>query len=148
MKVNLICKSENRERLAEMLAQGGFELSDDAPMTLYENDSIMRTLVAKSGSDTVFLDVKNVVMLESFGHDIYVYDDSRVLRIRERIYMLEDMLPPDMFIRISQSVIINRSKIKRIVATIGMRFILVMANDKEVTVTRSYNKRFRDAFGI
>ena len=58
------------------------------------------------------------------------------------------MLDPDQFLRISNSVVIARNKVKSISPTLSMKFILTMQNGKKVDVTRSYYYIFKEYFGI
>ena len=65
-----------------------------------------------------------------------------------RVYELEKKLPDELFIRISNSVIINRNAIKRVTPALSQKFYLTLKNGDKVDVTRTYYCRFKDYYGI
>ena len=58
------------------------------------------------------------------------------------------MLDPKQFIRVSNSVIINRNMIREIRPTFSQKFILTMKDGSRADVTRSYYNSFKRAIGI
>ena len=148
MKVNLLCRNENREELEARLKAGGFELSQDSEFILYENNYKLEHIVVRDDDDIVLIEIDDAVMIESYGNDIFVYNTLCRFKAKERIYIFEQMLPIDKFARISQSVIINKKDIKKISPSFGMKFTLTMDNGNVVDVTRSYYQRFKDFIGI
>jgi len=66
----------------------------------------------------------------------------------DRLYKIVNLLNPEKFLRISNSVVISKDKVKKISTTLSMKFILTMINGKKVDVTRSYYYIFKDSFGI
>ena len=80
--------------------------------------------------------------------DVLYSVQPKSYQLSERLYKVLDMLDPDQFLRISNSVVIARNKVKSISPTLSMKFILTMQNGKKVDVTRSYYYIFKEYFGI
>ena len=95
-----------------------------------------------------YIDVSDIVYIESLGHDVYVHTAGDNYVTRERLKQLEKLLDPEQFLRVSSSAIINTKQIKQIEASIFQKFILHMQNGARVDVTRSYYYIFKDRFNI
>lgn len=150
MKVKLAVSKQRYKEVENTLLQSGLEIDDDADFTLSENNRyIDRLLVRDTVSDErVFLLVEDIILIEAFGHTLEVHSQSKSYQLSERLYKVLDMLDPDQFLRISNSVVIARNKVKSISPTLSMKFILTMQNGKKVDVTRSYYYIFKEYFGI
>lgn len=150
MKIKLAVSKQRYKEVENILTQCGLEIDDDADFTLSENNRyIDRLLVRDTVSDErVFLLVEDIVLIEAFGHSLEVHSQSNSYQLTERLYKVLDMLDPNQFLRISNSVVIARNKVKSISPTLSMKFILTMINGKKVDVTRSYYYIFKEYFGI
>lgn len=150
MKIRLAVSKQRYKEVENTLLQCGLEIDDDADFTLSENNRyIDRLLVRDAVSDErTFLLVKDIVLIEAFGHNLEVHSKSNSYQLTERLYKVLDMLDPNQFLRISNSVVIARNKVKAISPTLSMKFILTMINGKKVDVTRSYYYIFKEYFGI
>ena len=150
LKIKLAVSKQRYKEVENTLTQCGLEIDDDADFTLSENNRyIDRLLVRDTVSDErVFLLVEDIVLIEAFGHSLEVHSKSNSYQLTERLYKVLDMLDPNQFLRISNSVVIARNKVKSISPTLSMKFILTMINGKKVDVTRSYYYIFKEYFGI
>ena len=110
--------------------------------------SLRMVNLKKQAGIAVFLLVEDIVLIEAFGHSLEVHSKSNSYQLTERLYKVLDMLDPNQFLRISNSVVIARNKVKSISPTLSMKFILTMINGKKVDVTRSYYYIFKEYFGI
>ena len=87
-------------------------------------------------------------MIESYGHTVEVVTSEETYLTSDRLYQLVNALDPEKFIRVSNSVIISKRKIKQIRPSLSMKFVLTMENDRKIDVTRSYYTNFKEAFNI
>ena len=71
-----------------------------------------------------------------------------VSQTNDRLYQLQMMLDPKQFVRISNSVIVNKKQIKDIRPSFSQKFVLTMKNSDRVEVTRSYYAAFKRSIGI
>ena len=151
MKVRLRCKQEDRELIAAMLTGGGFIVSEEGDYIFYERDYTPEYVVGKAkdeSGDLVMVNFSQILYIESFGHEISMVTEKGTFSVKEKLYQLEGNLPVKAFIRISQSVIVNRYNIKKISPGIGMHYFLTMKNNARVDVTRTYYYRFKAEIGI
>ena len=149
MKIKLAVSDERLPELTEALTRAGFELDDAADLVILERDRYLSHLAVRDASGgRVHLAVADIVFLESFGHTVTVHCLDGTFQTSDRLYQLALMLDPKRFLRISNSVIIQRSQVKRIQPSLSMKFILLMADGSRVDVTRTYYNGFKEFFGI
>lgn len=150
MKVKLALSKERYDEIKEILIDHGIEIDDDAELVLSENNRFLDNLIVKDNknNERVILSVDDIVYIEAFGHNVEVHTKDNTYQSTDRLYKIMNQLNPDKFLRISNSVVIQKDKVKRISSTLSMKFILTMFNDKKVDVTRSYYYIFKDSFGI
>ena len=151
MKIKLAVSEERYEEIASLLKEKGIELDDDADLVLSERDRFVSFLsVRETDAEGARRHVRteDVISIEAFGHTVEVRCKDAVYQTTDRLYQLQAVLDPGQFIRISNSVIINRSQIKHISPTFSQKFILTMKDGSRADVTRSYYSSFKRSIGI
>ncbi len=151
MKIKLAVSEENYKRIADELTALGIEIDDSAELVLTEQGKYVSHLaVRKTDAEgaRLHIDAESIIAIEAFGHTIEVRTKDAVYQSTDRLYQLQAILDPKQFIRISNSVIINRSQIKHISPTFSQKFILTMKDGSRADVTRSYYSSFKRAIGI
>lgn len=150
MEIKLAVSSERYEEIKNALTDLGVSVSDSADLVLFETNRFVDNLVLKGQTDAAryVVPVSEIIVIESYGHTVEVHAKTGTYKACERLYQLLNLLDPDKFLRISNSVIIAKNKVKQITPSLSMKFSLTMENGKRVDVTRSYYYIFKDAFGI
>lgn len=148
MRVKLKLNSDKREPIRMELEDLGVEISENADLILTEENYTEGELLCRSNEDRFLIPIDDILYIESLGKDVFVYTGKSKFSAAVRLYMLERTLPAEKFIRISNSVIINRTAIKKIRPALSQKFYLTLKNDDVVDVTRSYYVRFKDYYGI
>lgn len=150
MEIKLAVSNERYEEIKNALLDRGITVSDSAELVLYEADRYTDNLIVKGQEDSAryIVPASEIIIIESFGHTVEVHTKSGTYRSCDRLYQLANLLDPDKFLRISNSVIIAKDKVKQITPSLSMKFSLTMENGKKVDVTRSYYYIFKEAFGI
>lgn len=148
MKIRIVCKNENYEKYKTILEKAGFTISNDANLLFREEDYLQDSFVGEVDGNYEIITYQDVLYFESFGHDIYMHILNNNLRIKEKLFEIEAMLTDKGFIRINKSQIINKFMIKKIVPTFNSRFILIMKNNDELYVSRSYKTLFKQSIGL
>jgi len=150
LRIKLLVSDARYDDIERELASMGIVIDDDADLLLTERDLFVSHLIVRSESDNerIRIATDEIIIIESFGHDILIQTRRGGFKTGERLYQLERMLNPEYFLRISNSVIIAKNKIKRIKPTLSSKFILTMSNGHTVDVTRSYYVIFKDRLGI
>lgn len=148
-KVKIICDEKKRVDIERMLIAGGFSVCDDAEFVLIESGVFLSTITGRDLSgERVIIKIEDIEYFESFGHDIFlITTEKERLKISEKMYELEAALPP-VFIRIGQSNIVYKKRIRKIIPSLFQRFDLIMDSGVRLRVTRSYYNRFCEALGI
>lgn len=150
MKLKLVVSKERYEEIKTILTKHGIEIDDNADLVLSENNRFIDSLTVKNKltNERVILPVEDIAYIETFGHSVEVHTKDMTYQAMDRLYKIVNLLDPDKFLRISNSVVIARDKVKKITPTLSMKVILTMADDENVDVTRSYYYIFKEFFGI
>ena len=149
MKIKLSVSDEHYESVKQSLEEHGIGIDDDAKYILSENDRFPGHLTVRDedGSKKL-ISVDDIVTIESYGHNVEIHTADNVFKTSDRLYQLTAVLDPEVFLRVSNSVIIAKKQVREIIPTFSMKFILKMKNGSRVDVTRSYYSRFKAFFGI
>lgn len=150
MKVRLAVSKENYEKIKSELTELGIEIDDSSELMISESNRFVDIIIVKDmiSSGHMVLSSDDIVYIESFGHSIEVHTQDNTYQALDRLYKIYNMLDPNKFLRISNSVIIAKNKVKMISPTLTRKFTLTMANGRTVDVTRSYYYLFKESFGI
>lgn len=150
MKIKLAVSNKRYEEIKASLIERGFQIDDNADLVLSESNIFVDNLIVKdaSSNERIILSIEDIVLIETFGHTVEVHTQDKTYQAFDRLYKIFNLLDPDRFLRISNSVVIARDKVRRITPTLSMKFILTMKNNRNVDVTRSYYYIFREYFGI
>ncbi len=150
MKVKLSVSQEHYQEIKIALIEHGIEIDENSDLILSESNHYIDNLMVKDKqtNEQIYLSVNQIVSIESFGHSVEVFTKDASYQVKERLYKIEALLNPDKFLRVSNSVIIAKDKIKKISPTLFMKFILAMNDSRNIVVTRSYYYIFKESFGI
>ena len=150
MSMKLLVSDARYDEIERVLVSKGFTIDDDADLLLTEKDLFANHLIVRSDLNhaRVRVPTDEIIVIESFGHDILVKTTQGAFKASERLYQLERLLDPAQFLRISNSVIVAKNKIKRITPALSSKFVLTMSNGQTADVTRSYYGIFKDRLGI
>lgn len=148
MKIKLMVGEERRAGIENELARRGIEVADDADLILSEENSYPDCLLGRKGETLFRVRTDEILYIESLGHDVLAHTADGEYRLRERLRRLEGLLDPQKFLRISNSVIVARDRVKRIRPALSQKFTLTLSDGSSVDVTRSYYYIFKDSFGI
>jgi len=112
-------------------------LLEDLKSSAHHTDRI----AVKSAGKVVFLKLSEVDWVESADNyvKLHVRNDSHMLR--ETMNALEHKLPPDRFLRISRSTIVNVERIKELHPLFHGEYVVVLANGARLNLTRSYRDK-------
>lgn len=132
MILKLRLSKERVKEISEELIHMGVSISEDSELILTEENYLSGELYCKDNTDRVVIGISEILYIESMGKNIYVHTKDKTYTTASRVYELEKKLPDELFIRISNSVIINRNAIKRVTPALGQKFYLTLKNDDKV----------------
>lgn len=116
---------------------------------LRNNESVLSDdhIVGKLDDKFAMVEYKDIHYFNANSNDVFFHTDQSY-QCKFKLYELESSLKDMGFIRINKSEIVNIKKVKEIVPWFNSRLILVLANDQELVVTKSYTKIFKDYIGF
>ena len=148
MRLKLRLNKSTLDSIQEELIRKEIEVSEDADLILTEEGYIGESIECKDADGIVYVNTEDICYMESVGHDVYVHTLDAEYKTKYRIYQLEGLLPPERFIRISNSVIIKRNAIRHIKPALSSKFYLTLTTGVVVDVTRTYFQKFKEFYGI
>lgn len=148
MKIKLDVSKELYDGLKRKLTEAGFEISEDAALVLTDCVESAEYISCKKDGGTHHILEEEIIFIESMGHDVFIHTNSEVYKSSDRLWQLEKSLSSDVFLRISNSVIINTKEVKGIKSALSQKFLVTLSDGSRVDVTRSYYYIFKNKFGI
>ena len=88
--------------------------------------------------------VAEVLYFESVDNRTFLYTESEVLEVKQRLYELEDVLSEKDFIRISKSQIVNVNKIHALRPELNRTIEATMCNGERLSISRKYAAAVRE----
>ena len=150
MKIRLAVGKESMDEVQLFLSEHGIELDDDSEFILIQKSKYVSRLPVKNSKsgEKIYLSTKDIIYLESFGHNVFLHAINGDYVTSEPLYQLELMINPERFVRVSASVIVSHVHIKQITAMLSQKYALHLSNGAIVDVTRSYYHDFKERFGL
>ncbi len=97
----------------------------------------VRRLTVRDGDRTVVVPAEEIDWIEAAGNYVLLHAGKENHILRETMSALEAQLPPELFLRVSRSAMINLRRIKELRATGGGEHQAILSNGQKVPVTRS-----------
>lgn len=88
------------------------------------------------------LDIDEIDYFEAVDKRCFAYLEKKVFEVKYTLLQIEDFLSPYGFIRINKSNIVSIYKIEKIKCATNMHLIVVLANGKQLIISRHYKKLF------
>jgi len=98
-------------------------------------------LAIKSGGRIVIVKTTDIAWIEAAHNYVEVHDEKQAHLLRESISSIEARLPPDKFVRISRSVIINVDRVKELEPLFGGEYTVTLQNGQRLTLSRRYRHK-------
>lgn len=141
-----IVSDENIDLIKKAIYNHKIIFDDNANIFFIEEETSKQTINIKLINGNALIKCDLIYSIESFDHEINIYCDEIYLT-RTPLKEILPLLSND-FIQINQSVIINITKIKKVISSLNQTYTVYLDNNKKYTVTRSYFKLFNERIGI
>lgn len=109
-------------------------------------EAVEENLVAYQDKEAVSIRCRDVICIFSANKFVYLETADARLRIKERLYEMEEKLDKTRFVRISNSEIVNLRKIKRMDTSITGTIKMYLEGEIETYVSRRYVSKIKTAF--
>ncbi|MCX7711957.1 MAG: LytTR family transcriptional regulator DNA-binding domain-containing protein [Clostridia bacterium] len=138
-KVSIVFDLNNMDPFIELLDKLCKPLEDTAD-----------TIIGKSSEDKYeIISYDKIHYFEGRGNNTVCVTAYCEYKVKAKLYELQERLPQNRFIRVSKSLIVNITCVSQIIPWFGRRFVLRFCDSKkEVEVSRSYVKNFKNFLGI
>ena len=143
MKCTLIITDRQEEEVV-VYARERTKIVDDIERLI--KDSAFE-LIGYNGDEAVSLSADEVSCFTVEDGRVYALTDSEKLRLKCRLYQLEDTLSKD-FVKINQSCIANIRKIARVDTSISGTLLIKFKNGHKDYVSRRQLKAVKERFGL
>ncbi len=115
---------------------------------IYSIKSGRSRLTAFSGEDILKLSPSDVFYFESVDNHVCACCEKEVYEVKQKLYELESLYDHSDFLRISKAMIVNVSKIQRIVPMFNGRLEAVLHNGERVVISRQYVPDLKKKLGV
>ncbi|GLX81832.1 LytR/AlgR family response regulator transcription factor [Thalassotalea eurytherma] len=102
-------------------------------------------LPIKDAGEVSRVPVKSIMWIDAAGDYMCVHTTDTTHILRKTMKELEESLDPRQFIRCHRSIIVNKHFIAKFCSQVNGEYYLVMKNDKELKVSRSYKDKVKKA---
>ena len=125
-----------------------FENFSEEEIVSFFKDNIQKTKHAVVGyrQDDTYGDIlgkcdyQDVLYFEGIGDKVYAYADNLTLRLKNKLYEIEEF--SNLYVRISKSFIVNILVVEKIYPSLDGKFIIELTDGQNLTVSRKYKKQF------
>jgi two-component system LytT family response regulator len=98
-------------------------------------------LAFKSDGRVVFVRLDEIEYIEAEGNYAKIHIPGGTHLLRETMSALEGQLPPEQFLRLSRSVIVNLDRVKEVQPLFYGDHVVILRNGTRLTLTRSHRDR-------
>ena len=108
----------------------------------------MERVLIRSGDDILIMKTDDIDWIEAAGNYVYLHTGKKSRLLRETMNNLQEKLDPEKFIRIHRSCIVNIERIRKMQPSSHGELIIVMSDNTELTLTRTYRDNLIGRFEI
>lgn len=105
-------------------------------------------ITATQDQRIVMIRPKDVYYFEAVDSKVFLYTQSQVYEVKQRLYELEEIYKGYEFFRASKSIILNLSKIDHLSPVLGSRLEAVLLNKEKIIVSRQYVAKLKEILGL
>ena len=101
-----------------------------------ETTKNIQKIIGIQGNDIFVINITDIIMFYSEDKNNFCKTKSGIYKVKEKLYYLEEMLPKNDFIRISNSAIININNVKCFNTSIVGKMVVKFVDGSEEAVSR------------
>lgn len=125
------------------------EMTDEIKEMIQKLSAYQHKILAGFQEDTIqLIDLTEIIRIYSADKKIFAQTQSSEFVIRLRLYELEERLDKSLFVRISNSEMVNIKAIKKIDLSYAGTISITLSNGTTTYVSRRYVKKIKQVLGI
>ena len=103
-------------------------------------------LVLKTQGRVYFVKTSDIDWIEAAGNYVKLHVGQTAHMLRETMTKIEQKLPPEKFLRIHRSRLVNIDRIKELNPLFSGDYLVKLQDNTELTLSRNYHDRLRELF--
>jgi len=131
----------HRAKLLKLVCElTGKELTLDSALseTNGATTAFPRKLAIQDGRETSCVDIESIDWVDAAGDYMCVHADGETYVLRGTMKRLEEILDPDVFVRVHRSAMVNRHRVQSLRAHRNGEYFLTLSCDHELKLSRKY----------
>lgn len=124
------------------------QLTPDVEKILATLRMMDHQLTAKKDDEIHFLDIAQIVYIESVDRKCFIYTRDEVYESDFRLYELEQQLEEYGFFRVSKSFLIHLKSIRTLKADINRKIRITMTGGEQIIASRQYAEELKKRLGV
>ena len=124
------------------------QLTPDVEKILATLRMMDHQLTVKKDDEIHFLDIAQIVYIESVDRKCFIYTRDEVYESDFRLYELEQQLEEYGFFRVSKSFLIHLKSIRTLKADINRKIRITMTGGEQIIASRQYAEELKKRLGV
>ncbi|MDD3122229.1 MAG: LytTR family DNA-binding domain-containing protein [Candidatus Izemoplasmatales bacterium] len=104
-------------------------------------------ILAKNNDRTFILSPSDVYYFESVDNKVFAYTQKELYETSYKLYELESLLDPSIFLRVNKNTVLNISKIGFFKSSLNGRMEATLKNNEAIIITRTYVNTIKRMLG-
>ncbi len=148
MKVNINIISSELEEEVNFNIHNVNEKINEAIELLTSSKKIIKYLLVKKEDKHYKVNIDEVFYIESIDRKVFIYTKAETYEISEKLYILEEQLSSNNFLRISKSMLLNINKIYSFYPKLSGNLEALLTNKEKVIISRRYVSNLKSKLGM
>ena len=111
-------------------------------------DNSNDNLVLKQDDEYIIIQKQEIIFAEVYGKNLVIYTAEEEISTTKTLASLLEALPPEIFIQVSKSSILNISSIKKVEPFFSGNLTAKLSNGMKASISRRYVKTLKQRLGI
>nr|WP_026318040.1 LytTR family DNA-binding domain-containing protein [Algicola sagamiensis] len=142
LQIELKKQEQENQKLSALVSQLSSSQQEDAIEA--PQPSYAHSIIVREGQDILKIQTEDILWIDAAGDYMCIHtEDGQTHIVRKTMKELEQSLCPETFLRVHRSSIVNAKFVKKLRSADAGDYYLVLQNDNEVKVSRSYRDRVK-----
>lgn len=115
---------------------------------LYLENDYNNNILGYLKDEVYILKKENIESIYTKGNNLYAFSEGKEYRLKERLYFYQELLKQNSFVKISNSELINLSKVKKVKLGLKGTILITFESNRETYCSRRKIKDLKEALNI
>ncbi len=146
--LDYLMKPIEPQRLSAAIDKVRASQEDDLPSIPAGPLTYEERVFVKDGEQCWFVNIADIVLLESIGNYTRIYFDDCKPMIKRSLNQMADRLPTKQFMRANRRFMFNRNAMEKVESIEGGRLLLILKGDHQIEMSRRQSLQLREQWGL